>query len=186
MPRPSRLARSVVTRVRLAPPDKAQRRRRENSKVLRERAAASRRIEPAPVVQAAPSRRVWHSRDLPRPQSGWAGVPLSEGVSSVLVGAIAYVPIALVSGYAAWNYVVALVLVVGLSYALISRKVVVGTDFVAIRSKPGPKDHWDHCEGPPTVVISQNDGRHRGYPTHGSFTESVTAAPSTVGPLTIK
>jgi len=116
---------------------KAQRRRRENSKVLRERAAASRRIEPAPVVQAAPSRRVWHIRDLPRPQLGWAGVPLPEGVSSVLVGAIAYVPIALVSGYAAWNYVVALVLVVGLSYALISRKVVVGTDFVAIR-KFGP------------------------------------------------
>jgi len=47
------------------------------------------------------------------------------------------VPIALVSGCAAWNYVVALVLVIGLSYALISRKVVVGTDFVAIR-KFGP------------------------------------------------
>ncbi len=56
-------------------------------------------------------------------------------------------------------------------------------------AKPGskdPKDHWDHCEGPPTVVISPNDCRHRGCPTHGSFTEQMTAATSTVGPSTIK
>jgi hypothetical protein len=26
-------------------------------------------------------------------------------------------------------------------------------------AKPGPKDHWDHCEGPPIVVISPDDCR---------------------------
>ncbi len=51
-------------------------------------------------------------------------------------------------------------------------------------TKPGPKDSWDHCEGPPTVVISQNDCRHLGCPAHGSFVEQMTAAtsPSVRGP----
>lgn len=46
-------------------------------------------------------------------------------------------PVALVTSYAPWNYVVAVVLVVALSYALCSRRVVVGPDFVAVR-KFGP------------------------------------------------
>jgi len=37
----------------------------------------------------------------------------------------------------------------------------------------GAKDHWDHCEGPPTVVISQSDCRRHGCPTHGSLTEQM-------------
>jgi len=53
-------------------------------------------------------------------------------------------------------------------------------------AKPGPKDHWDHCEGPPTVVISPDDCRYRGCPTHGSFTEQMTAARSTVGQPTLE
>ena len=58
-------------------------------------------------------------------------------MASVFIGAVAYVPVALVSGYAAWNYPVALVLVLALSYALWSRRVVVGPSFVAVR-KFGP------------------------------------------------
>lgn len=65
------------------------------------------------------------------------GVPLSEGVASVFIGAVAYVPVALLTSYAPWNYVVAAVLVLALSYALCSRRVVVGPDFVAVR-KFGP------------------------------------------------
>ncbi|HEU0103642.1 MAG TPA: hypothetical protein VFR07_15085 [Mycobacteriales bacterium] len=79
----------------------------------------------------------WRARDLPRPRSGMVGVPLVEGVSSVFLGAILYVPVALVTSYAPWNYVVAALAVVVLSYALWSRRVVVGPGFVAVR-KFGP------------------------------------------------
>ena len=65
------------------------------------------------------------------------GVPLAEGVTSVFLGAFLYVPVALFSQYAPWNYVVAALAVVLLSYALWSRRVVVGPAFVAVR-KFGP------------------------------------------------
>ena len=111
--------------------------RRERERALRERARQSRAVpQPAPV-DAASSLTVWRTRDLPQPWTASAGVPLSEGVTSVFIGAIAYVPVALVSGYAGWNYPVAAVLTALLSYALCSRKVVVGPDFVAVR-KFGP------------------------------------------------
>ncbi len=55
----------------------------------------------------------------------------------MFAGAVAYVPVALVAGYASWNYWVAILLVIALSYGLCSRRVVVGLDFVAIR-KFGP------------------------------------------------
>jgi hypothetical protein len=51
---------------------------------------------------------------------------------SVFVGAVAYVPVALVAGYASWNYWVAILLVIALSYGLCSRRVIVGLDFLAI------------------------------------------------------
>ncbi len=54
------------------------------------------------------------------------------------MGAVAYVPVALVAGYASWNYWVAILLVIALSYGLCSRRVVVGLDFVAIRYCSGP------------------------------------------------
>ena len=111
--------------------------RRERERVLRERARASRATAPVEHVEAPGSLTVWRSADLPTPWLATAGVPLSEGVSSVLAGAVAYVPVALVSGYAVWNYPVALFLVLALSYALCSRRVVVGEDFVAVR-KFGP------------------------------------------------
>ena len=111
--------------------------RRERERELRARARASREAPPEVEVEAAASLTVWRGRDLPSPRTASAGVPLSEGVSSVLVGAIAYIPVALVSGYASWNYPVAAVLVLALSYALWSRRVVVGPGFVAVR-KFGP------------------------------------------------
>ncbi len=103
------------------------------------RAAAARsRAVPVPDAEGAEgSLTVWRTRDLPRPRSASVGVPLSEGISSVFLGAVLYVPIALVTGYATWNYPVALVLVLALSYALCSRRVVVGPGFVAVR-KFGP------------------------------------------------
>ena len=101
-------------------------------------AKASRLRPPDPVdPDAPPVTTVWRGRDLPQPRSGMAGVPLVEGVTSVFLGAFAYVPIALYTSYAPWNYVVAVLAVVLLSYALWSRRVVVGPDFVAVR-KFGP------------------------------------------------
>ena len=115
----------------------ASRVRRERERLLREKARQSRAVAPALVVEAPSSLTVWRTRDLPTPRTAAVGVPLSEGVTSVIVGAIAYIPVALLSGYAAWNYPVALVLVLALSYALCSRRVVVGPGFVAVR-KFGP------------------------------------------------
>ena len=111
--------------------------RRERERELRTKAKMSRAAAPVEQIEAPASLTVWRSRDLPATRSAAAGVPFSEGVSSVLIGAVAYVPVALVTGYAGWNYPVALVLVLALSYALCSRRVVVGPGFVAVR-KFGP------------------------------------------------
>ncbi len=111
--------------------------RRETERSLRVSAGAS-RATTAPVDEAAaPSLTVWRSRDLPAVRTASVGVPFSEGVASVFIGAVLYVPVALVTNYATWNYAVAAVLVVALSYALCSRRVVVGPGFVAVR-KFGP------------------------------------------------
>ena len=102
-------------------------------------AAKASRVPAAPVVDpdAPPLLTVWRGRDLPTPRSGMVGVPLAEGVTSVFLGAFLYIPVALFTQYAPWNYVVAALAVVLLSYALWSRRVVVGPDFVAVR-KFGP------------------------------------------------
>ncbi|GAC1329289.1 MAG: hypothetical protein NVSMB13_16820 [Mycobacteriales bacterium] len=96
---------------------------------------ARRRLASAPV--AAPSQTVWSAAQLPSPRSASVGVPFSEGLTSVFIGAIAYLPVGLVTGYSVWNYPVAAVLVLALSYAICSRRVVVGPGFVAVR-KFGP------------------------------------------------
>lgn len=103
-------------------------------------AAAKASRVPVPVElhpDAPPVLTTWRGRDLPRPRTGMVGVPLSEGISSVLLGSVLYVPVALFTSYAPWNYLVAALAVVALSYALWSRRVVVGPDFVAVR-KLGP------------------------------------------------
>lgn len=102
-------------------------------------AAKASRVRAAPPLDPAapPVTTVWRGSDLPQPRTGMVGVPLVEGVTSVFLGAFAYVPIALYTSYAPWNYVVAVLAVVLLSYALWSRRVVVGPDFVAVR-KFGP------------------------------------------------
>ncbi len=110
--------------------------RRDRGRELRQRAKQSR----TPAVQhdeAEHSTTVWRASQLPQPRTAAVGVPVSESVASVFAGALLYVPVALVTGYAAWNWAVAAVLVAGLSYALCSRRVVVGPDFVAVR-KFGP------------------------------------------------
>ena len=103
------------------------------------RAKASRLPAPVAAVDpdAPPVHTVWRVSDLPRPRTGMVGVPLAEGVTSVFLGAFLYIPVALFSQYAPWNYVVATLAVVVLSYALWSRRVVVGPSFVAVR-KFGP------------------------------------------------
>jgi hypothetical protein len=102
-------------------------------------AAKASRLRPPPPTDAAapPVLTTWRGRDLPQPRSGMVGVPLVEGVTSVFLGAFLYVPVALFSQYAPWNYVVAALAVVVLSYALWSRRVVAGPGFVAVR-KFGP------------------------------------------------
>lgn len=57
---------------------------------------------------------------------------MARAPASVFVGAVAYVPVALVAGYASWNSWVAILLVIALSYGLCSRRVIVGLDFLAI------------------------------------------------------
>ncbi len=37
------------------------------------------------------------------------------------------------------------------------------------KQKKSPKDSWDNCYGPPTVVINPNDCRHKGCAKHGRF-----------------
>jgi hypothetical protein len=111
--------------------------RRERERAFRASARASRQQARTSFEPAETSLTVWRRKDLPQPQTAAVGVPLSEGVTSVFVGAVLYVPVALVTGYAAWNYAVAAVLTVALSYALVSRKVVAGPGFVAVR-KFGP------------------------------------------------
>ena len=113
----------------------AERERRERERAVRAAAKASRQAPEE--AAAAPSATVWRASDLPSRAKASAGVPLSEGVTSVFLGAVLYVPVALFTGYAPWNYVVAAVLVLALSYALCSRRVVVGEDYVAVR-KFGP------------------------------------------------
>ena len=112
-----------------------ERERRERGRAARAAAKAS-RATPREEA-AASSATVWRAADLPSRAVASAGVPFSEGVASVFLGAVLYVPVALFTSYAPWNYLVALVLVVALSYALVSRRVVVGRDFVAVR-KFGP------------------------------------------------
>lgn len=114
----------------------AEKERRAREKAIRERARLSRREDPD-VADAVGTLTTWRQSGLPSPRSASAGVPFSEGVTSVFIGSLLYVPITLATGYAAWNYAVAAVLVVALSYALWSRRVVVGPSFVAVR-KFGP------------------------------------------------
>jgi hypothetical protein len=119
------------------PETERQLRRRKRAEQLA--AAKASRVRPSAPLDpdAPPVTTVWRGRDLPQPRTGMVGVPLAEGISSVFIGAIGYVPVALFSQYAPWNYVVAALAVVALSYALWSRRVVVGPEFVAIR-KLGP------------------------------------------------
>jgi len=114
-----------------------ERERRARERAVREAARGSRAVPTEETGQAAPSLTVWRTGSLPWPRSASAGVPVSEGVSSVFIGAVAYVPVALLTGYSVWNFPVAVLLVLATSYAMISRRVVVGPSFVAVR-KFGP------------------------------------------------
>ena len=118
-------------------PDTERERRRKRAEQLAA-AKASRVKPPVPTdPDAPPVYTVWRGSQLPTPRTGMVGVPFAEGVTSVFLGAIGYIPVALFTQYAPWNYVVAALAVVLLSYALWSRRVVVGPEFVAVR-KFGP------------------------------------------------
>lgn len=142
--------------------------RRGQGRARRAAARASRQALVPQVEQAAASSTVWRTRDLPSPRTGLVGVPLSEGVSSVFLGAVLYVPVALVTGYAAWNDAVAALIVAALSYALCSRRVVVGPGFVAVR-KFGPyrlasvdavtSGALTHSQRGGVLVLRTGDGR---------------------------
>lgn len=139
----------------------AQQERRARNRELRARAAASRTAQGLPEAPAAASSTVWRRSELPGRATAAAGVPLSEGITSVFLGSVLYIPIAVVTGFSAWNYPVAVVLVVALSYALLSRKVVVGPSFVAVR-KFGPyrvASAESVTSGALTPSLSHNDRR---------------------------
>jgi hypothetical protein len=40
-----------------------------------------------------------------------------------------------------------------------------------IKASAGSSNHWDNCQGPPTVVMRQDDCRHAGCDRHGQFEE---------------
>ena len=42
--------------------------------------------------------------------------------------------------------------------------------------KKSPKDKWDNCFGPPTVVINPKDCRHGGCALHGRFSDGATCS----------
>lgn len=134
-PIPFRSVRCVVG-VSTSAPLPLNRRERRRSQIASAKAS---RAVPGPALDpdAPPVLTIWRSKDLPMPHSGECGVPLVEGVTSVFAGSLLYIPFALASGYSLWNYPIAAVLVIALSYALWSRRVVVGSDFVAVR-KFGP------------------------------------------------
>ena len=46
------------------------------------------------------------------------------------------------------------------------------------RPGKGPMRGWDHCSGPPTVVVSPNDCRHSGCARHGRFDGHTVVAPA--------
>lgn len=114
-------------------------RERRRGKAEQIAAARASRVGPPTALNpdAPPMVTVWRGRDLPRPRSGMVGVPKVEGITSVLLGSLLYVPVALFTSYAPWNYIVAVLAVAILSYALWSRRVIVGPTFVAVR-KFGP------------------------------------------------
>lgn len=113
--------------------DRRDRRRAQVISAKASRAVAGPTLDP----DAPPVLTVWRGKDLPSPRSGECGVPMIEGVTSVFAGSVLYIPVGLVTGFSAWNYPVAAVLVLALSYALWSRRVVAGPGFVAVR-KFGP------------------------------------------------
>jgi hypothetical protein len=43
------------------------------------------------------------------------------------------------------------------------------------RRKPSPKDSWDNCQGPPTVVVRPDDCRYDGCTRHGRFAVNTDA-----------
>ena len=103
--------------------------------------AAAKASRAVPATETDPTRTavrtVWSRHELPAPPTAETGVPFSEGVSSVFAGSLLYLPVALVTGFSAVNYPIAAGLVIVLSYALISRRVVTGPGYVAVR-KFGP------------------------------------------------
>jgi hypothetical protein len=123
----------VSTSASSPPLDRRARRRAQVASAKASRAVPGHALDPA----APPVLTVWRSKDLPVSRTGECGVPLVEGITSVFAGSLLYIPIALVSGYSIWNYPIAAFLVIALSYALWSRRVVVGPGFVAVR-KFGP------------------------------------------------
>ena len=94
---------------------------------------------PDPWVERLPTQPLGRRKAAQRgaESGGAAHAATARAHPSVFVGAVAYVPVALVAGYASWNYWVAILLVIALSYGLCSRRVVVGLDFMAIH-KFGP------------------------------------------------
>ncbi len=51
-------------------------------------------------------------------------------------------------------------------------------ELVPGRSRKSPKDGWDNCQGPPTVVVRPDDCRHAGCDKHGRFERARPTQPA--------
>ena len=82
------------------------------------------------------------------------GVPASEAVASLVLVAVCFVPALVWSQLAAWSLIALAAALLSTGYAVWARRLVVGTDFVAVRSllryRVATVDHVQHLRIRPT------------------------------------
>ncbi len=138
-----------------------------------------RRVVPRPPTRAEAERALrrtvprtttstWSASALPGTALARTGVPLSEALSSVFLVAVGVVPVLVWTGAAPAGRVTLAVALAVTAYLLRARRVVVGRDFVAIRSllrcHVAGVDHVRHLQLRPTqrggqLCLHAEDGR---------------------------
>ncbi|MCW2776780.1 MAG: hypothetical protein JWN17_505, partial [Frankiales bacterium] len=112
--------------------------------------------------------RTWLRSRLPGRSVARAGVPLSEALTSLLVVALAFVPVVVWTQGAAGAFVALAASLVVLGHVLWARRVVVGTSWVAVRQlgryHVATVDHVQHLELRPSqhggvLCLHTDDGR---------------------------
>lgn len=111
----------------------------------------------------------WHHEQLPHPHLASAGMPRSEGLLSLLVVAVALVPLLVLTRWSWGAFVAAGIVLAALGFVLWSRRVIVGGSYIAVRQlgryhvatlEPGsaPRLHPSRRGG--VLVVDTDDGHH--------------------------